>query len=62
MARVAFVGLGRMGQGMAGRLLAAGHELVVWNRTADKARALTGSGARWADSPEKLRTAPTRCS
>ena len=32
-----FVGLGRMGRGMAGRLLAAGHELSVFNRTAEKA-------------------------
>jgi 3-hydroxyisobutyrate dehydrogenase len=36
---------------MAGRLLAAGHEVVVFNRTRDKAAALIGGGARWADSP-----------
>jgi len=33
MARVSVIGLGRMGSGMAGRLLAAGHEVVVTNRT-----------------------------
>ena len=36
MARIAFMGLGKMGLGMAGRLLAAGHELRVYNRTASK--------------------------
>jgi len=51
MSRVAFLGLGRMGQGMAARLLAAGHDLVVFNRTADKAHDLIRDGARWADSP-----------
>jgi 3-hydroxyisobutyrate dehydrogenase len=37
MARIAFIGLGKMGLGMAGRLLAAGHELRVYNRTVAKA-------------------------
>src|SRR4051794_14267581 len=53
MARVAFVGLGRMGRGMAGRLLAAGHELTVFNRTPDKARELIRDGAHRADSPRQ---------
>ena len=39
MARVAFVGLGVMGAPMAGHLVAAGHEVTVWNRAADKAAA-----------------------
>ena len=51
MARIAFVGTGRMGRGMAGRLLAAGHDVVLHNRTHDKASALVGAGAQWADSP-----------
>jgi 3-hydroxyisobutyrate dehydrogenase len=51
MARIAFLGLGRMGTGMAGRLLAAGHELTVWNRTAGKAAVLVEGGARLASSP-----------
>ena len=46
MARVAFIGLGRMGSGMAGRLLAAGHDLAVYNRSVSKAQALRESGAR----------------
>jgi 3-hydroxyisobutyrate dehydrogenase len=37
--RVAFLGLGRMGAPMAGRLSNAGHELVVWSRTAAHAAA-----------------------
>jgi 3-hydroxyisobutyrate dehydrogenase len=45
MARVAFIGLGTMGLGMAGRLLAAGHALQVYNRTAARADALIERGA-----------------
>lgn len=56
MSRVAFIGLGRMGQGMAGRLLGAGHEVVVHNRTAAKAAALLDAGAVWADSPRVAAT------
>ena len=36
MTRVAFLGLGSMGRPMAARLLAAGHDLSVWNRTAGR--------------------------
>jgi 3-hydroxyisobutyrate dehydrogenase len=39
MARIAFIGLGRMGGPMAGHLAKAGHEVRVFNRTADKAAA-----------------------
>jgi 3-hydroxyisobutyrate dehydrogenase len=42
-----------MGGGMAGRLLAAGHEVTVWNRTEAKASALLAAGARWASTPAK---------
>jgi 3-hydroxyisobutyrate dehydrogenase len=52
MARIAFLGLGRMGAGMAARLLAAGHEVRVWNRTKTKAAGLLDSGARWAETPK----------
>lgn len=51
MAPVAMVGLGAMGRGMAGRLLGAGHDLVVHNRTPEKAAELVAAGARWAGSP-----------
>jgi 3-hydroxyisobutyrate dehydrogenase-like beta-hydroxyacid dehydrogenase len=48
---VAFIGLGAMGIRMARRLLDAGNELVVWNRTMDKAKPLTELGAVAAESP-----------
>ena len=48
MARVAMLGLGRMGCGIAQRVLAAGHELWVYNRSQEKARPLLQSGARLA--------------
>ena len=51
MSVVAFVGLGAMGARMAGRLLGAGHDLVVWNRTAEAARPLVELGAELASSP-----------
>lgn len=44
--KVAFVGVGRMGQVMARRILAAGHDLGVYNRSPDKTRALAAEGAR----------------
>jgi 3-hydroxyisobutyrate dehydrogenase-like beta-hydroxyacid dehydrogenase len=46
---IAFLGLGKMGSPMARRLIAAGHQLTVWNRTRARAEALTG--VRVADSP-----------
>jgi 3-hydroxyisobutyrate dehydrogenase len=48
---VAFLGLGRMGSGMAGRLLAAGHRVRVYNRTASRAEALVDAGAMRATTP-----------
>lgn len=53
MARIAFVGLGRMGHGMAGRLLAAGHDLAVYNRTPGRAAELVDAGARLAVTPRQ---------
>jgi 3-hydroxyisobutyrate dehydrogenase len=49
--KIAFLGLGLMGSGMAARLLAAGYPLTVWNRTRDKARPLVDLGATVAESP-----------
>ena len=54
--RVAFIGLGRMGLSIAGNLLAAGHELTVFNRTRDKADTLVKAGAKWAVSPAEAAT------
>jgi 3-hydroxyisobutyrate dehydrogenase-like beta-hydroxyacid dehydrogenase len=44
--KVGFVGLGRMGQAMAGRLLDGGHDIGLYNRTPDKIKALTDRGAK----------------
>src|SRR5260221_11779582 len=51
MAQVAFIGLGRMGHGMAGRYLDNGFTVAVWNRSKSKAEDLIARGARWASSP-----------
>jgi 3-hydroxyisobutyrate dehydrogenase len=51
--RVALLGLGLMGSGMARRLLGAGFPLSVYNRTADKAAPLVADGARFAGSPRE---------
>lgn len=49
--KVAFLGLGLMGSRQASRLLAAGFELTLWNRTAERAAPLSRLGARIAESP-----------
>ncbi len=51
MTKVGFIGLGRMGHGMAGRYLDAGFTVAVWNRSKAKAEDLIARGARWAASP-----------
>lgn len=45
MATIAFIGLGKMGSGMAGRLAAAGHQLRVFNRTESRTVELVRAGA-----------------
>ena len=52
--KLGVVGIGRMGAAIAGRLLGLGHEVTVWNRTADKARALASAGAKLAANPAEL--------
>lgn len=52
--RIGFVGLGTMGEPMAGHLLGAGRDLLVWNRTASKTKALRGRGAHVAKSLAEL--------
>jgi 3-hydroxyisobutyrate dehydrogenase-like beta-hydroxyacid dehydrogenase len=54
MAELGFVGLGVMGTSIVRRLLAAEHDVTVWNRTRDKAEPLLEAGARWADSPRQV--------
>ena len=51
MARVTFCGLGAMGLPMASRLLDAGHDLTVWNRSTEKAEPLAERGAHVASTP-----------
>jgi 3-hydroxyisobutyrate dehydrogenase-like beta-hydroxyacid dehydrogenase len=48
---VAFIGLGRMGTGMARNLLRAGHQVAVYNRRREEAERFAGEGARVAGSP-----------
>jgi len=50
--RIGFIGLGRMGVGMAGRLVDAGHTLAVYNRTAQRGEKLRDRGAVLAETPE----------
>jgi len=49
--KIGFVGLGRMGQGMAGRILAAGHDLLVSDPTPGQTDDLVAAGAVAVDSP-----------
>jgi len=49
--RVAFIGLGRMGHGMAGRYIEAGFDVTLWNRSRAKAEDLIARGAHFATSP-----------
>ena len=43
--RIGFIGLGRMGANMVRRLLRDGHQVVAYNRTAEKTREIAGEGA-----------------
>ncbi len=49
--KVGFIGLGRMGQGMAGRILAAGHDLLVCDPVPGQTTTLEDGGAIAAESP-----------
>ena len=51
MTKVGFLGLGLMGAPMARRLVDAGHDVAVWNRTASRAEALAAAGALVASTP-----------
>ncbi|MYW95823.1 NAD(P)-dependent oxidoreductase [Amycolatopsis rubida] len=50
--RVGFIGLGRMGTALAGRLLDAGYDVTVWSRSAGKADELAVRGATVGETPE----------
>ncbi|WP_328445079.1 NAD(P)-dependent oxidoreductase [Amycolatopsis sp. NBC_00438] len=55
--KVGVLGLGRMGAALAGALLGAGHDVVVWNRSPLKAGPLLDRGARLAATPAEVATA-----
>jgi 3-hydroxyisobutyrate dehydrogenase len=59
--RIAVVGLGRMGEPIAHRLLEAGHELTVFNRTSSRADGLVERGARRAGSPADVWASAEAC-
>jgi 3-hydroxyisobutyrate dehydrogenase len=50
--RIGVAGIGKMGAAIAARLIEAGHDVAVWNRTAEKARAV--AGAALANTPADL--------
>jgi 3-hydroxyisobutyrate dehydrogenase len=49
--KLGYIGIGQMGKPMVLRLLAAGHEVTVWNRSRDKLAAVLEKGAKAAASP-----------
>ena len=49
--RVGVIGLGLLGTALAERFLEFGYDVVVWNRTREKAAGLLAQGAEWADNP-----------
>ena len=51
---IGFIGTGIMGKSMAGHLLKAGHPLLVYTRSANKANELLDQGAKWCSSPAEL--------
>ncbi|EMK4455094.1 NAD(P)-dependent oxidoreductase [Listeria monocytogenes] len=54
MEKVGFVGTGVMGSSMAGHLLEAGYEVLVYTRTKTKAEDLLDKGALWVETPGEL--------
>jgi len=55
--RIGVAGLGAMGSAIAARLLEAGHQVTVWNRTAAKTAPLADAGAKVAVTPSALAAA-----
>ena len=52
--KLGYIGIGLMGAPMVLRLLAAGHELAVWNRSRDKLAAVTAKGAKAMGTPAEV--------
>lgn len=54
MAQLGFIGLGKMGGRVARRLIDAGHTVIGYNRTREKAQWLLDVGMQWAASPRQV--------
>src|SRR5664279_5243061 len=54
---IGVAGLGAMGAAIAARLLEVGHQVTVWNRSAEKTKPLAAAGAKVAASPAELTSA-----
>jgi 3-hydroxyisobutyrate dehydrogenase len=52
--KLGYLGLGMMGFPMTRRLVAAGHDVTVWNRSSGKAAALIEAGAKLASRPQDV--------
>ena len=52
--QVGVAGLGKMGAAIAARLMDVGHQVTVWNRAADKTKALAAAGAKVAVTPAEV--------
>jgi 3-hydroxyisobutyrate dehydrogenase len=52
--KIGYAGMGIMGRGMAANLIRAGHDVTVWNRTAERAEPLRAAGASVAATPAEL--------
>lgn len=52
--KIGVAGTGRMGAAMAQRLMSVGHDVTVWNRSAEKTKPLAEAGARVAATPREL--------
>jgi 3-hydroxyisobutyrate dehydrogenase len=55
--RIGVAGLGAMGSAIAARLMEAGHQVTVWNRTAAKVKPVAEAGAKAVDSPAAVAAA-----
>jgi 3-hydroxyisobutyrate dehydrogenase len=52
--KLGWIGMGRMGSSMAERLIKAGHDVTIWNRTRAKAEPLAAKGGKIVDKPVDL--------
>ena len=60
--KVGFIGLGAMGSAMASNLIAAGHAVTVWNRSAEACEPLASLGARVVSTPDRAAQGEVLCS